>query len=1102
MNKSLLIVFTLLLLPFFGFGFTFTVTPTPETCTGNGMLTFNPSNVDSNGTIVYEIYKLPNAVVPIATVSTNTYSGLSAGNYRIIAKETVGATVTTQQQEATIANQVVPLLFTVQSFNQACSSNSNISVNTTSGVAVSYEIFSGPITFPLQTTNTFSGLPVGVYRIRVFDSCGTGIVSTFTVTLNPTGLTIGPATYTNVVPASCSQSVASHTITPTSGTVIGYPLQIQFDVHPPGGAPTQTFNSTLATGNPNSQAISETIPTFPNQNYDYDVTITDSCGSVFTQNFPVNQNILLTPIVYDLDCNAYYFELKPGNHTPPYTLNFISAPPGFNPINFNADYPGPYTTPAVVFGGTTAQTPTGTYQVNVVDSCSRSNTITFSIVNFPASASAVATNNGCASNSGKIVVSIQAYKVVTAIITSSPSDYPFPLPHDVTASVDPTFGILTLDPVPLGDYVISVTNNCGQVMSPLNVTVPVYLNQGLTSDVRPGCDLTQSAVKISSANAPLINISITAAPAAFSPALPYNGTANIATEGSFYGNQLPEGNYTFVATDLCNFTNTIVVNIIRGYTITSNSFSLQANCGSFDIPLNFVSNGTTNEAFWLQKLVDPANDVWGHPATEIVYADGAVPTVLNSYPLVNNATNYNLIFNGIFRIIHSFATYNNGADFNSGTVTSLNKDCIEVLSPTLSFNQVLEITDAYRMPCTNNGNLDVVIAANGTAPIHYTIIEKNGVPFGFDNFNSNIFYNLDPAIYTFQVEDNCGNIVNRLFDVNILLSLVTIAKPSDLFQCQNIITNNEIFDLTSQNAVILGAQDAADFTLSYHESIADVQNNSNPIQNLSAFNPNTNPKTIYVRLVYNELPNCYETTSFDLLVGQVPVLNLNPTYLSCSSNPIMLDVSPGNLPTTTYLWSDGSTNSAITVSQLGVTNLTVVATNAYGLSGSCTTAKDIAVTISDLPVIDRFEVVDWTADENSITVLTSNTSSFEYSLDGINYQDENTFNNLKPGVYTIYVQDKLGCSFTKKEVWLLYYPNFFTPNDDTYNDTWFIDNGGFEPDLTVTIFDRYGKLIKYLDANESWDGMYNGRQAVSTDYWFVVTRQDGRTHRGHFTLKR
>lgn len=63
MKKWLRITMTFFLIPWSGFGFTFTVTPTAETCTGNGALSFVASNTIPGGSIVYEIYKLPNVSV-------------------------------------------------------------------------------------------------------------------------------------------------------------------------------------------------------------------------------------------------------------------------------------------------------------------------------------------------------------------------------------------------------------------------------------------------------------------------------------------------------------------------------------------------------------------------------------------------------------------------------------------------------------------------------------------------------------------------------------------------------------------------------------------------------------------------------------------------------------------------------------------------------------------------------------------------------------------------------------------------------------------------------------------------------------------------------
>ena len=82
------------------------------------------------------------------------------------------------------------------------------------------------------------------------------------------------------------------------------------------------------------------------------------------------------------------------------------------------------------------------------------------------------------------------------------------------------------------------------------------------------------------------------------------------------------------------------------------------------------------------------------------------------------------------------------------------------------------------------------------------------------------------------------------------------------------------------------------------------------------------------------------------------------------------------------------------------------------------------------------------------------------------------------------------------------YPKIFTPNGDGFNDTWTIDPDYLAPNSSIRIFDRYGKLIKELTLNSSWNGTYLGNQQPASDYWFTVTRINGTEYRGHFSLKR
>lgn len=151
-----------------------------------------------------------------------------------------------------------------------------------------------------------------------------------------------------------------------------------------------------------------------------------------------------------------------------------------------------------------------------------------------------------------------------------------------------------------------------------------------------------------------------------------------------------------------------------------------------------------------------------------------------------------------------------------------------------------------------------------------------------------------------------------------------------------------------------------------------------------------------------------------------------------------------------------------------------------------------------------FEITDWSSNNNSIMVIVNGEGDFEYSIDGYNYQDSPFFYGLEPNVYLVYVKDVDDCRISKKEVFLLHYPKVFTPNGDGVNDFWQIKYGYEELNITIFIYDRYGKLIKQIAPNSNgWDGTFNGIELPVSDYWFVVKRPNNHIeYTGHFTLKR
>jgi gliding motility-associated-like protein len=201
-----------------------------------------------------------------------------------------------------------------------------------------------------------------------------------------------------------------------------------------------------------------------------------------------------------------------------------------------------------------------------------------------------------------------------------------------------------------------------------------------------------------------------------------------------------------------------------------------------------------------------------------------------------------------------------------------------------------------------------------------------------------------------------------------------------------------------------------------------------------------------------------------------------------------------------YNWSTGQTTRTITVYEPGV--YTVNVSNTYG-DLVCSTEKTILVEESDSAVITEIATIDWSQNDNVIEVYVDGIGDYEYSIDNYNYQNSNVFSDLSVGEYTIYVRDKNGCGIVSEEVYLLYYPKYFTPNGDGVRDVWQVINAFEEPNNRLSIYDRYGKLIKTLKPNDfGWDGMYNGNKMPSSDYWFVLERENGKTYNGHFSLKR
>lgn len=334
--------------------------------------------------------------------------------------------------------------------------------------------------------------------------------------------------------------------------------------------------------------------------------------------------------------------------------------------------------------------------------------------------------------------------------------------------------------------------------------------------------------------------------------------------------------------------------------------------------------------------------------------------------------------------------------------------------------------------------------------------------------------------------------------------LVTIIAPSlevhniSTIICDTSNNSTEFVDLTIYETEMTTCNDCI---FSYFTSQEDAENYSEEgfIITPTNFEWTLDTNSIYARI--DSLDKCYQISEITLSLGETPLIPINDLESVCEyENYTIIDAGYGF---DSYLWSTGASSQTITVTIEALGSYWVTVTEDYG-TYMCESTKEFQVILSNTAVITSIDIDDWTDNNNSITVNLSDLDSgdYEYSIDDITYQNSNLFTGLTAGEYTVFVRDKNGCGTTQEEVYLLNYPKYFTPNNDGQHDTWFIKYSNEEPNLTIKIFNRYGKILKTLDANSAWDGNYNGNKMPTSDYWFVITRANNKSYAGHFSLKR
>jgi gliding motility-associated-like protein len=253
----------------------------------------------------------------------------------------------------------------------------------------------------------------------------------------------------------------------------------------------------------------------------------------------------------------------------------------------------------------------------------------------------------------------------------------------------------------------------------------------------------------------------------------------------------------------------------------------------------------------------------------------------------------------------------------------------------------------------------------------------------------------------------------------------------------------------------------------------------------------TQPGTYTVQATLN---GCVKGDTLTVNAADTPTLSLAPQKSCCAQ--VVLDPAPQQ--NYTFLWSDGSTGSTLTVINTGDSTETysVTATNSAG----CTSNASVTVQIKCVEAsASASPDTVFAGDSTQLAVVTAYNGNFSYSwsptatLTGANTSTP-TATPADETTYVVVVTDTVdGCADTASVIVYVQFgqvimPNAFTPNGDGKNDDFYpVILSERQVVTEFRIYDRWGAMVH--NSVDPWFGDFNGKaQPAGTYTYYIVVR--------------
>lgn len=953
---------------------------------------------------------------PIAATNYN-FPGLNFGDYYIKVVDGKGCEYLSVKQR--IDTQPF-LTFTGQVDSNNCATGVNVTVTTSGGTApYDYSYFGQGdlLTDTMSTTFTYPNLSHNTtYFFQVRDANGCVSILEFTTPAAPSTINITGVTTTNVTCNGSGNGTINFTVQGYDPTVtdINYVLLDALSNLPILPA----VNGTL-TG-PAGGPVSGTISSLPPGNYNLQVREVGGTSCPANYNFIISQPPTpLTAVVsseINANCNnGAQVEVTATGGTEPYLYAFV--PDGSSPV-------GLYTSNNV---GVLAP-PTLDWDIWVQDA------------------------NGCTFKIDKTItvdpiptidpIAQQCFVGSSLTFTVTGTSFNGNLVYGINTTNTPpavyqalnTFAVTTP-----GTYYFFVKDDNDCVASTSVVVAPqLFLQADLTQDltclVNATIDLTASG-----GTSPYVTyaVSTTGSAGPFSPIAGTTYTTNTA------------GSYHFQVTDTQGCTavsNEVIVTPRTNPTLTFTQVNVSCNGGNdgsiFVTAANGIApyqysidNGVTFQTSPLftgliagsyNVVVKDAKDCVS-PATVVTITEPALLTASLTLTKgltcgVGNAPDAAIVtasgLGGTTPYTYSFDGGVNYSPSNtytttlSGTVNVLVKDANGCISAAASRNipALTPPTDldfaATAVTCLATTSTVTLTVTSGVAPYSYEILS----PIVVAPKLSNVFANLAPNNYLFQVTDANGCKYSEYFEV---LPVTNIAVQGQL------LTNVSCNGGNNGSVQFNVSGFAGTYSYTINGGTATTGQNS-PTITSSGLLANS-----YQIVVTDEVTGCTATAT--VVVTEPTLLTISSavaTNVNCNNDISQITVTASG-GTVNYTYAAVVAGSPAPVTYSSTNPIVVDTNNAANLAwdvyvrdaNGCVAQTTVTIVNDPLPVVTLPGVaVDQCTSNGTTYTFTATGSSgvapYMYSIDGVSYQASPTFTVSSTGVFTVTIKDANGCTAT------------------------------------------------------------------------------------------